>query len=876
MQHDSGTRRVVPHVLFAVAAGQLLGCQPVLDLTLSQFIAPENQFGTDPGRPVYKPQEFVNWETPHVSPLAMTPGGGRLLAVNTPDNRLEVFDLTAGGPPVLRSSVPVGLEPVSVRARDDREVWVVNHVSDSVSVVDLELGSVVKTLTPGDEPTDVAFAGGLAFVVCSQINRVIVYDLANLDAAPRVLEIEGEDPRALAVSPDGAKVYVAIFESGNGTTLVPHALVSDPSGPYGGQNPPPNRGEQFSPPLRVDLPPSAALGLIVRKDVATGRWLDDNGADWSGLVTWDLHDHDVAVIDVATLSVEFISNVMNLNMHLVARGDGRLAIVGTEALNHVRYEPNATGRFVRSVIALVDPAAAVVVSDLNPHLADAYAAEKRTLPVEQRAASLADPRGVVFDAAGDVGYVSGLGSNNVARIDADGNRLGQLDVGQGPTGLVLDTNRGRLYVLNRFDATISTIDTTQFAETGRVAFFDPTPAEIKAGRPFLYDARRTSGLGITSCAACHVDARMDPIAWDLGDPAGAVKPFNQFCEDLIHGDMSGACADFHPLKGPMLTQTLQGIVGTEPLHWRGDRENLAAFSPAYVGLLGNDREPLADEMAAFEAFVATITYPPNPNRNLDNSLKTKVAGGDAVNGRELFVRGRIDTGSGADLTGQDPLAIVGFELVGGIFSCNACHVLPTGTNRRNNSARDLNKPQGMKIAQLRSAYEKTGFLPSSRTNSRGFGYMHDGAFGTVEEFLTQTNFHFGEEIGGDQGRRDVSAFVLSLGTDTHAGVGLQVTLDGSNNKAADTRATLDLMLRLADQQQVGLVVRGRRDGRSRGYAYVGNNEFQADNAAERVAAASLRSATGSHDAVTWTLVPLGSQTRIGIDRDLDGVFDADE
>ena len=35
---------------------------------------------------------FVNYETPHVHPLPLTPDGATLLAVNTPDNRLEVFD----------------------------------------------------------------------------------------------------------------------------------------------------------------------------------------------------------------------------------------------------------------------------------------------------------------------------------------------------------------------------------------------------------------------------------------------------------------------------------------------------------------------------------------------------------------------------------------------------------------------------------------------------------------------------------------------------------------------------------------------------------------------------------------------------------------
>ena len=38
---------------------------------------------------------FVNFETPHVHPMAMTPDGARLLVVNTADDNLEVFD--AGG-----------------------------------------------------------------------------------------------------------------------------------------------------------------------------------------------------------------------------------------------------------------------------------------------------------------------------------------------------------------------------------------------------------------------------------------------------------------------------------------------------------------------------------------------------------------------------------------------------------------------------------------------------------------------------------------------------------------------------------------------------------------------------------------------------------
>jgi uncharacterized membrane protein YccF (DUF307 family) len=41
---------------------------------------------------------FVPFGTGQVRPLAMSPDGNRLFAVNTPDNRLEIFTLTEDGP----------------------------------------------------------------------------------------------------------------------------------------------------------------------------------------------------------------------------------------------------------------------------------------------------------------------------------------------------------------------------------------------------------------------------------------------------------------------------------------------------------------------------------------------------------------------------------------------------------------------------------------------------------------------------------------------------------------------------------------------------------------------------------------------------------
>src|SRR5580658_11266424 len=89
------------------------------------------------------PPAFANFEEAQTNPIRLSADGTRLFAVNTPNGSLSVFDVTTPGSPALLANIPVGIEPVSVNPYTDDEAWVVNQVSDSISIVSVAQGIVV-------------------------------------------------------------------------------------------------------------------------------------------------------------------------------------------------------------------------------------------------------------------------------------------------------------------------------------------------------------------------------------------------------------------------------------------------------------------------------------------------------------------------------------------------------------------------------------------------------------------------------------------------------------------------------------------------------------------------------------------------------------
>jgi YVTN family beta-propeller protein len=439
----------------------------------------------------------------------------------------------------------VGLEPVAVAARTNHEVWVVNHLSDSVSIVDLDddatSGRVERTLLVGDEPRDIVFAGPgrrRAFITTAHRGQNIPFDpkvtvagvgradvwvfdagaLGNaLGGAPlTIVTLFTDTPRALAVTPDGTRVYAAGFHTGNQTTTISEAVLPDGFGPDGAPGPVTNFEGHLAP----------DIGTIVKWNGA--HWVDALGRPRDQYVKFSLPDKDVFVLDAMANPPQqlpgaggFFQGVGTILYSMVVHPKtGKVYAANTDANNADRFEGpgifaghSLRGHLHESRITVLTPGGGVAARHLNKHID--FNSCCAPIPNAESSRSLALPQGMAVTRNGATLYVAALGSDKVgvfstAELENDTfvpSAASHIPVsGGGPTGLVLDEQRRQIYVLTRFDDAISIIDTTTRAETAHVTMHNPEPPSVVIGRRFLYDASVSSSHGDSSCATCQCSA----------------------------------------------------------------------------------------------------------------------------------------------------------------------------------------------------------------------------------------------------------------------------------------------------------------------------------------------------------------------------------
>jgi hypothetical protein len=408
-----------------------------------------------------------------------------------------------------------------------------------------------------------------------------------------------------------------------------------------------------------------------------------------------------------------------------------------------------------------------------------------------------------------------------------------------------------------------------------------------------------------------------------------------------------------PVKGPMTTQSLRGMDNHGAMHWRGDRNGavqqdgtpfidpatsspivsaqpntglfdevraFTSFNVAFPGLVGNDAQLSDSDMLDFAHFILQVSYPPNPVRNLDNSLTAEQAAGRAF----FFNHTTLPDGTTQELPSDR------------FHNCNGCHTLDPTANAGVSAHPGFFGTDGklsfeletqiFKVPHLRNMYTKIGMFGSSpdtlqpgtlilqqgpaTDQVRGFGFQHDGALGQLEHFFTAQVFikattpvnlngstvspnPFGipfvdlnalasgqvvfVEDGGFALRHSIVAFMMAFDSNHAPIVGQQITMTSSNTATSGPR--LDLLEARANAGECDLVGKSSTAvGPNAGFLYSGGAWQPASTNLPKTSDANLRSRIASSvlPPVTFTCVPVGEGARVAIDRDGDGYADWDE
>ena len=641
----------------------------------------------DVGHPIFA--------SPHANPIAVN--GSYVYVANTPADTVDVINRTSRR---IARRIDVGVDPVSVAVRPDgREVWVANHVSDSVSVIDAnpesrtfhQVLATVQSLTPNtlatrfDEPVGIAFASDAkAYVALSSSNRIAIVDVA----ARRVtghLRVRAQDPRAIAVR--GDRLYVAPFESNNQSQL---------SG------------------CRAEAIDGERCTFDAVEHVFSNNNVLSTNYDADIVKNPDLPDRDLFVFDTRTdRLVETVDTLGTLLYGLAVDSAGRVYVTQTDARN---VDNGRAGTAKHGLAEMENRAFLNQITRVDCRDGCSAPAFYDLEPLPPRhpvpGMALATPFGIAISPDDKLLVATAAGSNKVFTMSpASGRILGRVDVGAAPRGIALVADeRGRAqrgWVLNAVANTVSVVHLKPPRNPrvlSTITLDDPTPAKIKRGRIAFNDAGASS-TGTFSCESCHPDNHTDQLLWVLETPVCDVDGCTQI--------------------PPRLTMPVRGLRDTEPYHWDGipgdpyggnntasinadvapncDADDAASCSRMLVdGSLattmcevgncplndeGKDGLLAAETRDALAEYILSVPYPPAPARSMSNALTAAARDGfHEFN----FIHESSDRTTGAQ-------------------ACGACHRPPFLVS--------TNTPgTGMDAPTWRGAYERWMILPQGRIN----------------------------------------------------------------------------------------------------------------------------------------------------------------
>jgi DNA-binding beta-propeller fold protein YncE len=859
--------------------------------------------------------EVVNFEEPQIKPIAIAQvqngaaSASYVVACNTPDNSIEIH--AGAAPHAFVARVAVGLSPVTVRWHAaGARLYVCNFLGDSVSVVHLPtVGSTTnirpkleRTVHVGDEPVDIAFLPGgtqarVALHGRSQTQVVIIPDLTPV-GGPTVLQsppVTGgvndavKAPRALASLADGR--FYALNTMGGNNAYDVDLYVEDPNGPQ---------------PLPPPPTPVLVFHLVGGMGTTNAGFAVRSDGNAMYVVGGRARNTDPASVGVDAVSQHPFGFVESWLWYVDLTGGGNPQQLAPPPAVAAEYPTAPAGAASINLNREYNggPTAKVALGERVSQPTDVVLIESAPGTVQHvLVTGFGTDRVLVLSAPGGGGPLANAGFQRTP-IDVVVHNAAAGYGASGPRGLAHDVLTNQVWVLNRLDNSLATFSLTGFTPgtpptvTRLGLNADPTPLAIRAGRPFLYAARQTSGTDnhMVACASCHVDGRTDGLAWNLGHTdtlLPAIPP--KLIETALHGTPfdPDPFTDFQNAKGPLVTQTLQGLVNSTiesvetqyvttnaPYHWRGDKPRFQDFNEAFVRLQGMPnqlalpaRAGLTDpQMDAYTAFVHTIHHAPNTEQSLDRRLHGALGDPDDPDD--------VSIGSGS-LFG---LKVYHTRASLGARSCSHCHALPEGSNNvlpldfhgngggllPNNHGNPLESAATRNLFQRERALILPGdFLPTDSnewTRTASFGLTHDGvavntqsttqAERSINNFVQAFNLLTLQKLA-------LVEFVRGLDSGAAPLIGRAMCVDATH--AVDS-AMLTLLKEQAEEANVGVAVQTRNQGTVRGYYYdvtaTPGVWRQANGATTLTDTALLALVTGGDDVLVFQAVPTGSERRV--------------
>lgn len=479
------------------------------------------------------------FNSPHSNPIVAAEDF--VYVVNTPSDTVEIIDKINN---IVIGSVKVGVDPVSLALRPDgKELWVSNHVSDSISIIDVDplnptFHQIIATIqdfdsatrsTRFDEPVGIAFASNeKAYVALSSLDKIAVIDVSSRQVSKKIT-INAQDPRAIAVR--GNRLFVTAFESNNQTEL---------SGCFGTID-----GDQCTFSLQQHV-------------------VDDNNVlslNYDADIVKDprVPDRDLFVYDTANEAlIDVVSGIGTLLYGVVVDSEGMVYITQTDARNHI----NGRAGSLKHTLADLGNRAFLnqigVVNCSGSDCASAKVFELEPLPPAHptKEKALATPFAIAVSEDNKTLIATAASSNRLFSVDAkSGTLLGTFEVGSVPRGVALQSHADgkpeRAWVFNAVDNSVTVVDLASLAKPeliASIALQDDIEPKLKLGRA-MFNSASASSSATFSCESCHPDGHTDQLLWVLSGPKCNLPG----CEQI-------------PVR---TTMPIRGVRDTAPYHWDG-------------------------------------------------------------------------------------------------------------------------------------------------------------------------------------------------------------------------------------------------------------------------------------------------------------------